>query len=45
MLESIKVPFEECKEELMKSGFIASFYYYLQFVKISGLMEMYRHQA
>lgn len=26
MLESIKVPFEECKEELMKSTFICFFF-------------------
>lgn len=27
MLESIKVPFEECKEELMKSTFICFFFF------------------
>lgn len=26
MLESIKVPFEECKEELMKSEFLLLFF-------------------
>lgn len=28
MLESIKVPFEECKEELMKSTFICFFFFW-----------------
>lgn len=45
MLESIKVPFEECKEELMKSGFDASSLLLFAIRKSSGLMEMYRHQA